>query len=540
MNAPSSLDFSLYKIALSALPALHPLQLSAATLDSVVTAIIDLLMEQEIAAGLLVKMPTSVSEASSPTNSWLTQIQNYQNNGNPLGIYVFQSGKPETTDTNLELVSDQSSTPDPVSRHPETHVFRASSYRDPNRLETHPSDTITSSLETIYLSVPVEATLARESFLLVFSEQFCLTLVAHQPRSIRFPESPPKGTKSSETPNKSARTTSIPHERQPFFLSVCSAHPQTLKNVLEGLEQGVSELSSLAPTLKSWLNLTIATSEPTAIPINIVEQLWLKQISQQEQVWHALSNARASAADATSLLLQNEELLEAMQLKDEFLSNVGQELRTPLTNMKTALTLLNSPNLKPAQRERYMQVLHTECDRQTSLINGLLEMVRLDHVVDQRAMQPLLLIDIVPGVVSTYQPLANEKGVMLAYTIPDHLPPVACLRPWLKQIVINLLNNGIKYTPKGGQVWVKAKQQGDYVQIEFRDTGIGIPTHELHKIFERFYRVRQTTEDDPGGAGLGLTMVQQLLLRCGGSITVKSQVREGSVFLVLLPVYQDN
>jgi signal transduction histidine kinase len=272
---------------------------------------------------------------------------------------------------------------------------------------------------------------------------------------------------------------------------------------------------------------------------SVLASLWAKQIQRQEEVWRTAVHYRQQAADADALQRQNQELLEASHLKDEFLNNVGQALRTPLTNMKTALTLLISASLKPDQRKRYLQLLNTECDRQTSLINGLLELVQLDMAGEHTEMQPLPLADMVPGVVSTYQPLAREKGIMLAYTVPDDLPPVSCLRPWLKQIVINLLHNAIKFTSSGGQVWVRAKQQGDYIQLEFRDTGTGIPQHELPKIFDRFYRVRQAVDDDPGGAGLGLTIVQQLLLRCGGSISVKSQMGQGSIFKVLLPVYHN-
>jgi signal transduction histidine kinase len=82
----------------------------------------------------------------------------------------------------------------------------------------------------------------------------------------------------------------------------------------------------------------------------------------------------------------------------------------------------------------------------------------------------------------------------------------------------------------------RARRQGDYIQLEFRDTGIGIPTSEILKIFDRFYRVRPVANEDAGGAGLGLTIVQQLLLRCGGSISVKSRLGQGSTFNVLLPI----
>jgi two-component system, OmpR family, phosphate regulon sensor histidine kinase PhoR len=186
-----------------------------------------------------------------------------------------------------------------------------------------------------------------------------------------------------------------------------------------------------------------------------------------------------------------------------------------------------------------MDLLTQECDRQGSLIGSLLDLVSLDQMAERKVLEPLKLADIVPGVVSTYQPLAEEKGVRLAYTVPEDLPPVANLTPWLRQIVVNLLHNGIKFTPKGGQVWVRAKQQGDYIQLEFKDTGVGIPVHEIPKIFDRFYRVRQVSSEDEGGAGLGLTIVQQLLLRCGGSISVKSRPAEGSIFNVLLPIYKD-
>jgi two-component system phosphate regulon sensor histidine kinase PhoR len=270
----------------------------------------------------------------------------------------------------------------------------------------------------------------------------------------------------------------------------------------------------------------------------LVNQLLTKHIQRQEELWQRASTHRKQAEMANLLQLQNEELLSTIRLKDEFLHNVGQELRTPLTNMKTALTLLNSPSLKPPQKQRYMDLLARECDRQSSLITSLLDLVSLDQMAEQTTVQALSLGDIVPGVVSTYQPLAEEKGVRLAYTIPENLPAISCFPTWLKQIVINLLHNGIKFTPRGGQVWVRAKQQGDYVQLEFRDTGIGIAAGEIPKIFDRFYRVRQAVDEDMGGAGLGLTIVQKLLLHCGGSISVKSRVGDGSTFNVLLPIYR--
>lgn len=288
--------------------------------------------------------------------------------------------------------------------------------------------------------------------------------------------------------------------------------------------------------LRHWGQLFI-TPGASSPEMELLNQWVMQQFQRQEGLWRRLNNYRRQAEQAETYQLQHEELLNGIRLKDEFLSMVVHELRTPLTNMKTALSLLNSPSLKPAQRQRYVQLLNTECDRQGSLISGLLNLSQIEQS-GETEMQPLALGEILPGVVSTYQPLAQEKDIVLAYSIPDTLPPVSCLVPWLRQVVVNLLHNSIKFTGKDGRVWVRAKRQGDYVQIDIQDTGIGIAASEIPKIFNRFYRVRAQGLEESSGAGLGLTIVQQLLLRCGGSITVNSRLNQGATFSVLLPIYR--
>jgi signal transduction histidine kinase len=301
------------------------------------------------------------------------------------------------------------------------------------------------------------------------------------------------------------------------------------------IDASVPPAVSLPETVASWQRLIQAMPATTLAPAHW-EQLFMKQIQRQEEVWQRNAIYRRQAELVDVLQLQKEELISALQSKADFINTVGQELRTPLTTIKTALTLLNSPSLKQPQRQRYMDLIEKECDRQSSLITSLLDLVQLDQAVNYAALQLIRVSDIVPGVVSTYQPLAEEKGVRLMYTVPEDLPAIACMGNWLKQIVINLLHNGIKFTPSGGQVWVRAKQQGNYINLEVRDTGVGMAPGELPKIFDRFYRVRQSSLESASGAGLGLTIVQQLLLHCGGSISVKSRMGEGSTFTVLLPI----
>jgi two-component system, OmpR family, phosphate regulon sensor histidine kinase PhoR len=222
--------------------------------------------------------------------------------------------------------------------------------------------------------------------------------------------------------------------------------------------------------------------------------------------------------------------------RDEQIAHLMQELRTPITNIRTALKLLESSALKPAQRQKYLDLIRDECDRQNSLVCGSIRLLDLEHTAIQTDFEAIYLAEIIPGVVSTYQPLAEEKGIKLGYTVPDNLPAIHCIEIWLRQIAIDLLHNAIKYTPEGGEVFVCASMEGERIQLEFKDSGIGIPPAEIAKIFDRFYRIRNLPDaSHNNSAGLGLTIVRDILLRCGGSISVTSEVGIGSSFKILLP-----
>ena len=393
-----------------------------------------------------------------------------------------------------------------------------------------------SDYQPVMIQLDGDNPLRREFFFMVISKEFCGLIVAQRVKVKR---------QSSELAAESTDG-----DRRNMLMVSCAmgwADVKPLLHVLESILEtqteeildGTKSEMTIAGCLSKWRSqlTTWNLTDDIQATAPVSAGLTNRQIYRQEDLWQRMMVHRKQSEMVDGLQRQNEELLQTVRSKDEFLSTVGQELRTPLTNMKTALTLLNSPNIKPPQRQRYMELLVRECDRQTSLIGSLLDLVSLDQMAGRETLQAILLSDVVPGVVSTYQPLAEEKGVRLAYTIPDDLPPIACLVPWLRQIVVGLMHNGVKFTPPGGQVWVKAKQQGDFLQLEIKDTGIGISVQEIPKIFDRFYRVRQVTGEDQGGAGLGLTIVQQLLLRCGGSISVKSRPGEGSIFSVMMPIY---
>ncbi|OLP19663.1 hypothetical protein BST81_03730 [Leptolyngbya sp. 'hensonii'] len=566
MNLSSLPDPSLYEIALQAQAASTPLQISPATFKSVISTTIDLLLEQQIQAVLWVKLPR--------TEAWYGDIKRYCSSGlsaQPIHVLHYQKEEgiedlvPEPPQESGIEDGEKGSTLSTPPKPKQDPLINGGGIAG-NSLESwlNPQNTLIGSVESGPEIIPIPLTsssqLRREYFLLVISERFCSLLLGHRPRSmqltrpdINLGQAAAIAPRSSSTglAQNSSFEEEVPERKQPL-LAIYSFQGPILAQVLQRIRQvmlpevpdpdvdllvsdtGIVQDAEGGQIHWNTFQAICAAHQPDP---NLLNAIASKQVQHYEELWNRTTLYRRQAEAMEGLQLQNEALASAIRLKDEFLSNVGQELRTPLTNMKTALTLLNSPQLKPAQRQRYMQLLSTECDRQGSLISSLQDLVQLEHAGDNMSMQALHLNDILPGVVSTYQPLAQEKGVMLAYTIPESLPPVSCLSTWVKQIAINLIHNGIKFTPTGGQVWVRAKQQGDYLQLEFRDTGIGIPLPEIPKIFDRFYRVRQV--EDYGGAGLGLTIVQQILLRCGGSISVKSKPGEGSTFNVLLPIYKN-
>ena len=470
MNVSLAKDLSVYQLVMGVQAPPKPLSLSPATLLSLVRAQIDLLIEQQIAAALWVKLP--------PEKIWQSELTRYQSSiGRSSLIYTCQideSGKEGSGGAGEENAPLSSSSP----------------YHVP-----------------VYL--PPESQLRRENFLMVLSPQFCSLILAHRPLKTRK--------------NKTSGKVNT-NKNQPLLI-ITTVEGRVIQQVLDGIEKAITPESS---------SIHADFICPTAPQGALMNQLFAKQLLRQDEI-----NRKIIAVRTTKLQQQNQELQNKEQLKDEYLKNVCQELRTPLTHMKTALSLLNSPNLKLPQRQRYLHMLSTQCDQQNSLISGLLELVQLERNLEGTALESVRLSDIVPGVVSTYQPLAQEKGIMLAYTVPTELPSIWCVSGGLRQIVINLLHNSIKFTPNGGEVWVRARIQGNSVQLEFRDTGIGIAESEISKIFDRFYRVRTAATEDYGGAGLGLTIVQQLLVRSGGSISVKSKLYEGSTFTVQLPSVGD-
>ncbi len=357
-------------------------------------------------------------------------------------------------------------------------------------------------------SIVLEASsqLKREHFVLVVSPHLCSLILAQ------------------ELPSVSTTELSVLNIETSQVKLLYTFNPTVVESILAEIKQAIAITDTTPEELLA--DSVPAFPLPRVLDANFLTYLLRKQLQEAETVEPPLSQVKREAGK--SLLAQS-------NFNEDFLKELTRELSIPLTNLKTALSLLESMQHKREPRQRYLMLLQRECDRQSSLIAGLQEWTQLSKPIEGSSAA-VKLEDCVPGIVSTYQPIAEEKGILLGYTIPAGFPAVACPDSWLKQILRNLLHNSLKFTPASGRVYVQASLQNNGVELTVSDTGIGIENSDIPKIFASFYRGRNATTDETAGVGLGLAIVRDLIQRCGGQISVTSQVGKGTLFKMLFPI----
>jgi|GEM_PF-1536786 len=231
------------------------------------------------------------------------------------------------------------------------------------------------------------------------------------------------------------------------------------------------------------------------------------------------------------------EIQNSLKVQEDFLRQLAEEMRLPLTNMKTALSLLESPALKVPQRQRYLELLEQQLQRQYALWSALDEWVQIEETfADPHGLLANCDLELVLlNVVSLYQSMAQEKQIILTYNLPTGLPKIQCPEFCLQRILTHLLDNSLKFTPAGGKVSISCSLVSNNLELVIQDTGIGIRNNELSKIFNSFYQGHNAVKNSLS-VGLGLTLVKLLLRHCKGSINLKSKPNEGSSFKVILPI----
>ena len=230
-----------------------------------------------------------------------------------------------------------------------------------------------------------------------------------------------------------------------------------------------------------------------------------------------------------------EEIEHFDQSRSQFVSNASHELKTPLTTMKILLeNLIYQPDMPAELRGEFMQDMNHEIDRLTNVVTDLLTLTQADS--HETALHPerVDLSALIEESLHLLRPAAEKRGQTLNADVAPRL--IADCDPGkMRQIVTNLVDNALKYTPDGGEITVRLADQGETVLLTVADNGVGIPEEDQAHIFDRFYRVDKARSRATGGTGLGLAIVRQMVTMHGGEITVASAPGKGSAFTVTLP-----
>ncbi len=225
------------------------------------------------------------------------------------------------------------------------------------------------------------------------------------------------------------------------------------------------------------------------------------------------------------------------RMRQDFVANASHELKTPLAAIKAYTeTLLDGALHDDAVNTRFLGQIDVQADRLNQLIQDLLRLARIEAGANAFHHGPLRLGPIVRKIVEAYRSRAETIGLRYEPDLPgDEGPLVRADEEAIRQVLDNLIDNALKYTPEGGRVAVVCVVDADRVTIEVVDSGIGIPRDDLPRIFERFYRVDKARSRELGGTGLGLSIVKNLVNSLGGQIAVESRPGQGSTFRVTLP-----
>ena len=262
---------------------------------------------------------------------------------------------------------------------------------------------------------------------------------------------------------------------------------------------------------------------------NLVYRIKIDPVYLQDSK-HAIIGSIINIEDITDLVkLEN--------MRRDFVANVSHELKTPLTSITGFVeTLKINDDIDKNTRNHFLDIIEKESNRLKGLIEDILMLSSIENGQDL-SYEQVKLFDIFKEVCEITQYIASSKNIEVSYDFEDEEVHILGIRDNIKQIFLNLVDNGIKYTPENGRIQViqyydKDKQN---IILEFKDNGIGIPKESLNRIFERFYRVDKARSRDIGGTGLGLAITKHMVKSLGGNIEVNSILGVGSDFIVTIP-----
>ncbi len=286
-------------------------------------------------------------------------------------------------------------------------------------------------------------------------------------------------------------------------------------------------------------DLNLAVKSALASPQPVEREVYIPGASEQFLQAHGATLRDANGNIIGALIVLNDvtRIRKLETMRRDFVANVSHELRTPLTTIQGFVeTLLDGALKNPEEAERFLHIIEKQVDRLNALIADLLSLSRLEDE-SQRAsleLEEFGLRELLSDCLQACEIKAKERSVELSLDCPENLTVMANV-PLLEQAIVNLIDNGIKYSEPNSLVAVAAKEDSASVHISVSDKGCGIESEHLSRIFERFYRIDKGRSRAMGGTGLGLAIVKHIVLAHKGKINVESVVGKGTTFTIVLP-----
>ena len=250
-----------------------------------------------------------------------------------------------------------------------------------------------------------------------------------------------------------------------------------------------------------------------------------------------IGGAAGEVQAAVAVFYDITELEETERLRRDFVTNVSHELRTPLASIQGYTeTLLDGAVDDPEHNRRFLQIIRQNAERLAQLSSDLMALSQIEIRARDYDFAPVAVNDLLTQASDSIRTLTDKKGVAVGVEGLAVSAEIECDSDSLYQVLMNLLENAANYTPQGGAITLGARREDDEVEFYVRDTGVGIASQHIPRLFERFYRVDKARSRELGGTGLGLAIVKHLVLAHEGSVRVESEVGRGSTFYVRIPL----
>lgn len=276
---------------------------------------------------------------------------------------------------------------------------------------------------------------------------------------------------------------------------------------------------------RSILGVPLRVKDKVIGVLEVLNKIDDKEFTQDDVETLTILAAQAAIAIENARLFQQSDLL----------SEVVHELRTPLTSIRGYSKMLLLGGTDPRNESQFAETIHREAVRLGQLVNDFLDLARLESGRAYIAQEPIDMREVISETLAIMQPQAAERQISIALQVPETLPTLTGDLARLKQVMVNLVSNAVKYNHEGGQVDIEVQAREDELNVVVRDTGKGIAEKDLPHIFEKFYRVDESDKQGKG-TGLGLSIVKHIVEMHGGTISVQSVRGQGSTFAFTLPL----